>query len=62
MRSVKNPDRVRVTSWAILAVCVTVYVVADAMSDHHSWFGLGAMVFLLCVSTYDLAIWRRNNR
>jgi hypothetical protein len=52
----------RFIMWAALAVGVLVYVVAEAMSNRHHWFGLGAMVFLLCTSTYDLVIWRRGNR
>lgn len=40
--------------WAPVAVLVLVYVVADAMSAHHNWFGSGAMVFMFAASTYSL--------
>ncbi|GAA2401282.1 hypothetical protein [Mycolicibacterium llatzerense] len=54
VRTPSSSTRKRFVIWVPLAALVLVYVVADAVTAAHHWFGAASMLLLLCVSTYDL--------
>ena len=62
--TVRTPNsftRKRFLTWAPLAVLVLAYVVFDAMTTEHHWITTIALLLVLCTSTYDLVVTRRNS-